>query len=436
MEETMYWLVVAVTSRLENLARRRAVRHTWKNSLPSNVLFKFLLSDTSCNLHPMWKISSETCDHWQVNVPVWTSDSIPLVPFQLESLTQGHLPASGIFFQIKSFGLVVYRLGVLSHLLELNSELQLVLKNTKTGEIVEKIKFNSSEISGTDYTYKSVSNTRGLELLPSFEGWVYLSRPPGDLQHPRLCSVQDQHQLGKHGILYFTGMSMFDSTVRKAYTSNNCVLINFEYGINEPHDTLHHIAARDTQNQVEERRMRGVEADISEESEDHDDLVFVPSVDSQVAQAANIKNFLRQLEDIDYDYLLVTSDSSLVNIDLVLNHLSGDNTFWSSFQYSVKPAGIDLSYASNSFPPVPETSFVISKYLADFLANNAQYLKEFSSYEKSVGVWLSSLRPRYIHDTRWSANQDIKNSSEDWRKGKLISLQHLDPSQIISIWKE
>ena len=36
-------------------------------------------------------------------------------------------------------------------------------------------------LAGTDYTYKSVSNTRGLELLPSFEGWVYLSHPPGTI---------------------------------------------------------------------------------------------------------------------------------------------------------------------------------------------------------------------------------------------------------------
>ena len=30
----------------------------FRNSLPSNVLFKFVLSDTTCDIHPMWKLNS------------------------------------------------------------------------------------------------------------------------------------------------------------------------------------------------------------------------------------------------------------------------------------------------------------------------------------------------------------------------------------------
>jgi hypothetical protein len=49
---------------------------------------------------------------------------------------------------------------------------------------------------------------------------------------------------------------------------------------------------RETQNQVEARRQRGLEADVSEETEDHEDLVFLPSIDADTTAPRNIKEFI------------------------------------------------------------------------------------------------------------------------------------------------
>jgi len=429
--------VVAVTSRLENVVKRKAVRHTWRNSLPSNVLLKFMLSDTTCDIHPMWKLNTDSCDTWDVHVPGWTQDNIPLIPFELESLTDGYKPSTGVYFKVKTFGVVLYHVGIISNLLKLNTESNIIviLKNTRTGEIVDTVKFNASEKSGSEYTYKPVSLKRGLELPPGFEGWLYLAKATS-LDLIDQCSVQDLQHLGKHGILYFTGLSTSGSTVKKKYTTRHCSQVNLEYALTEPTDTMHHLGARETQNQVEARRQRGLEADVSEETEDHEDLVFLPSIDADTTAPRNIKYFLSSLQDIDYDYLLVTSDSSLVNIDMVLNSLSGNKLFWSAFRHSVRPGDQDLTFEANTFPPVPSTSFVISKQLAEFIALNSGYLTEYSSLPASVGVWLSVLSPDYRDDPRWNSAQGIENRTELWRQGKLIALEGLTPAEMDSIWKD
>ena len=46
---------------------------------------------------------------------------------------------------------------------------------------------------------------------------------------------------------------------------------------------------RDTQNLVESRRMKEIEKDVNIEDEDNDDVVFIPSVDSNQAAPANLK---------------------------------------------------------------------------------------------------------------------------------------------------
>ena len=46
---------------------------------------------------------------------------------------------------------------------------------------------------------------------------------------------------------------------------------------------------RDTQNLVEGRRMKEIEKDVNIEVEDNDDIVFIPSVDSNQAAPTNLK---------------------------------------------------------------------------------------------------------------------------------------------------
>eukprot|EP00088_Acartia_fossae_P031724 TRINITY_DN3253_c0_g2_i2.p1 TRINITY_DN3253_c0_g2~~TRINITY_DN3253_c0_g2_i2.p1 ORF type:complete len:388 (+),score=80.97 TRINITY_DN3253_c0_g2_i2:740-1903(+) len=387
----------------------------------------------------MWKLNSESCDHWDVHVPGWTQESIPIIPFEIDSLSEGYKPSTGIYFKIKTFGVVIHSLGMLSKIFELNehtnSTLQLILKNTKNGEILENIKFNITDESEAEYTYKSVSTARGLELAPGFEGWLYLAKP-ASLNLPNLCTIMEQQHLGSHGVLYFTGLTLLGSSVKKRYASRNCLLLNLEYSLTEPTDTMHHLAARETQNQVETRRMRGIEADVAEELEDHDDLAFLPTIDSAHAASRNIKYFLETIEDINYDYLLVTTDSSLINIDLVLNHLSGANSFWSAFRHSVKPGDLDLRYEAATFPPLPSPSFVLARHLAQFLPINSGYLAEFSKLPVSMGVWMSALSPDYRDDSRWQGGQEVVNRTELWRQGKLIVLEGLSAQEMDSIWKD
>ena len=61
-------IVVGVLSKLSNFEERRAIRATWKKMLPDNVQFHFILGDTFCPFHQLWRLSEDNCNEWKVEV--------------------------------------------------------------------------------------------------------------------------------------------------------------------------------------------------------------------------------------------------------------------------------------------------------------------------------------------------------------------------------
>ena len=139
---------------------------------------------------------------------------------------------------------------------------------------------------------------------------------------------------------------------------------------------------------------------------------------------------------VTYDYLLVTTDRSLVNIDKVLNGLTGETSWWGSFVRFLPVQDIDLHFSSVSYPPMPSQSSVLSKHLADFLAHNHQSLADFSDVPKSLSIWLSGLSAEYIEDHRWIGGPEILNRTQLWRNGQLIVLEDLGAEEMEIVWKD
>lgn len=141
-------------------------------------------------------------------------------------------------------------------------------------------------------------------------------------------------------------------------------------------------------------------------------------------------------ESISYDYLLVTTDRSLINIDKVLNGLSGEASWWGSFNRFLPVQDYDLKFTAVSYPPISSQSSVLSKHLADFIARNSESLADFSDVPKSLSIWLSGLGADYIEEDSWFGGPEVANRTQLWRSGQLIVLEDLGPEEMENVWKD
>ncbi|XP_023344793.1 uncharacterized protein LOC111714025 [Eurytemora carolleeae] len=294
------------------------------------------------------------------------------------------------------------------------------------------ISFSAEDKTDSGYSFKPCDG-KGLELGPGFQGLLYLS---GGVKNKQKCFSSFNTQLGNHGVLQITGFKKTGPGVVPK-NENLCSLVNLEYSLVEPNDLKQHICARDTQNLVEGRRMKEIEKDVNIEVEDNDDIVFIPSVDSNQAAPVNLKKFLASMEEsISYDYLLVTTDRSLVNIDKVLNGLTGETSWWGSFNRFLPVQDYDLRFTAVSYPPIPSPSSVLSKHLADFIARNSESLADFSDVSKSLSIWLSGLGADYVDENSWFGGPEVVNRTQLWRSGQLIVLEDLVPEEMENVWKD
>ena len=63
-------LVIGVLSKLNNFEQRKAIRSTWKKLVPPDVQFNFILGDTFCPYHELWRLSEDDCNEWKIEVGI------------------------------------------------------------------------------------------------------------------------------------------------------------------------------------------------------------------------------------------------------------------------------------------------------------------------------------------------------------------------------
>lgn len=414
--------------------------------MPSFVLFKFILSDTPCNIDPFWRFSPDSCEDWDVSIPIWIKDGTPLVPFSIEAAGREFTTHTGLYFKVKSFPILLHRVGVATHLLDNlphNKNISVILKSKSSDHVVQNFSFARSEAtSESGYTFLPVSGAqpRELDIPAGFEGWLYLEGyGHGAKPVVAACAATHHKHLGDHGVVIFK--ALFGGTALPVqYSEESCPLVNMEYSLIDPSDIRQLIGARATQNLVEQRRMEDIEKEVGVEVEDNDDIAFISSVDTDRVASTNLKMFVSTLPfSVDYDYLLVTTDQTVLNINTVLNHLPPDpNSWWGTFGLFTNVSEQDLAYASATYPPVPRTpTTVLARHLADFLGTNAARLADFSSVSVSLAVWLAGLGPRLEEDSRWMAPfTSLEKNVRLWKEGKLVCIEDLESEVLESIWKD
>ena len=454
-DRTRSQIVVGVFSRLSNFQERRVVRATWRKLLPDGVTFNFILGDSFCPYHELWRLSEESCSQWDLEVPPWLKDgeSLSLLGTEKAQSGRNNKPYSGFSFRVMRFPVVFEGVGVLRSALsgllhELDQPSVTVdIRDRHSDEILNSVTFNRSDLQtekNSGFTFK-MFKTKNLPTV-EFDGVLSLRINRSLLlrfptQH---CNAVYDYSLGRHGLVHINGLldHTADSISILPFSKYSCPLVSLKYRVLDLLSLRRHYGARETQNSVEAQRTKELRRLLDREEEDFSDLVFLPVLDSNFNNSMKIKLYSEQItSNLDFDHLLLTDDSSFVFVNNVLTKLgktSSSNLWWSDFEV-MKRTGDNVDnyadkYTSLTYPPLPRCySMVMSRQLVSFIAHTSSYLKHFSSLLTSLGVWLSATDIKRQQDEFWNTN-NCQNLSVF--SASQLACSDLSPAEMKTVWNK
>lgn len=173
------------------------------------------------------------------------------------------------------------------------------------------------------------------------------------------------------------------------------------------------------------------------EEEEHSDLVFLPVVDSNETDSENFKHLsIHAMENFEFSNLLLVNDETFVFFENVIQQLNlheSSNLWWSDFN-SIS----GNLYQTSSIPPLilpKNLAMVISRDLVKYVAQNAHYLRSFSSLLTSLGLWFSCLDRKLVNDHQWS--KKLPSDAKDFRvDDTILAFRGVSPKAMRQVWKQ
>ena len=203
-----------------------------------------------------------------------------------------------------------------------------------------------------------------------------------------------------------------------------------------------YFGAKSTQNSVESQKSREFRKLLDREEEDHNDLVSLPVLDSQFNNSQKLKLYSKYLtENLDFEHLLLTDDTTFLFTQNILpmldNMQSSSKLWWSAFDVFKKTGEFAENYVdkftSLTYPPVPQTqTMLMSSHHVHYLANNVHFLKQFSSLQTSVGVWLSSVETKRHQDQFWNMKACLNKTIDK----SFLACSNLSSDDMKTIWNK
>ena len=455
-------VVVGVLSRLNNLEQRKAVRATWKRILPEGVVFNFILGDTFCPYHELWRLSEDDCNEWLLEVPSWLKDgeSLSLLETGKSQSKRNNKAYRGFSFRVMRFPVVFEGVGILRTALsalcqELNlSSVSIDIRERYSAEVINSITFNITDLSDLNnqkksgFTFKKF-NTKNLPvvdfdgtymiLLGKMRPFIFLyqigviSMRINDSRNfsfpSKLCNAVYDSTLGRHGLVHINGLLDDKLDTILPFSKYSCPLVSLKYRILDVVSLKRHYGAKATQNSVESQRIRELRRLLDREEEDHSDLVFLPVLDSAFNNSIKLALYSQHIgNNLEFDHLLLTEDTSFVFIKNVLDKLeriSSRSLWWSDFEVLPRTGENVLSKSAN---------MVIAQHLVSFIAHNTPlYLKHFSSLVSSLAVWLSATPTKRLQDGSWNM-KDCQNLSVFTQAD--LACSGLSPGDMKTVWNK
>ncbi|XP_075049858.1 UDP-GalNAc:beta-1,3-N-acetylgalactosaminyltransferase 2 [Mixophyes fleayi] len=213
----------------------------------------------------------------------------------------------------------------------------------------------------------------------------------------------------------------------------------FTYSIHDGETLLQRLSTRPERLAEYRATLEAEEAALREESDAHQDIVFVDLVDTYRNVPRKLLLFYRWLvANADFDFLLKTDDDCFIDLDNVFRalqakRLKGPNAWWGNFRlnWAVDRTGKwqELEYLSPAYPAFAcGSGYVISQDIVRWLAANADGLKTYQGEDVSMGIWMSAIGPRRYQDERWLC--------EKMCVGDMLSSPQYSPQELSELWRQ
>lgn len=381
-----------------------------------------------------------------LQVPNSLQENIPLLLLEEDKQRSLHTAYHGFSFRVLHFPVMVESLGlhnsVLRTLKQMSSSAQIKVELSERGsqEIVYHTSFNISDITRkTDGYFYNIKNSH--VPLESFDGTlglkVILNNSNEPIELPQKCSIAYTEEFGRVGLVHINGLLLQNSSILQ-FTKYSCPLVSLQYSILDPdglkrlHRSKKHLIEMEMMKNKEQRRT------ANQETEEYNDVVFLSMVDASDTVSEKFKLFSKHaIDDFDFDNLLIVDDETFVFLDNVIEKLESKmkpNLWWSSFSHYPRTWSPKESLYP-SFPvPIP-SAMTLSKRLVQYIAHNTNYLKTFSSFSYSLGIWFAAIDTNILNDKNWSA-RILTNISAFKTDDRYLALQNISPKLMRQIWEK
>ena len=442
--------VIGVLSNINNFERRKAIRATWKKMLPPDVHFSFVLGDTFCPYHQLWRLSDDNCNEWKIEVPTWLKEgeSLSLIDTEKSQSKRNNKPYDGFSFRVMRFPIIFEGLGILTSALssllqDLNiTRLTIDVRDRYTDEVVNSVTFNETDLIKKEmgFTFKDF-RSKNLPIV-DFDGVLSIRMDSGKNHRfsPNQCNAFYDQTLGRHGLVHINGLVDRKVQTILPFSKYSCSLVNLKYKILDVFSLKRHFRAKSTQNSVESQITNEFRKLLAREEEDFNDIIYHPVLDSKFNNSQKLKFYSRYIVDsVDFDHLILTDDSSFLftnNIISKLEKMASSKLWWTDFEVFKRTGEFVENqvdkFTSLTYPPLAKAaSMVLSRHHVQYLAQNLNYLKQFGSLQSSLGVWLSTIETKRHQDNFWNVKNCVNRTlTEDG----ILACSDLDPSQMRTLW--
>lgn len=176
---------------------------------------------------------------------------------------------------------------------------------------------------------------------------------------------------------------------------------------------------------------------LDREEEDNSDLLFLPVLDSKFNNSLKLLYYSKFLsENFNFDHLLVTDDTSFLFIKNILSKLESKSSsllWWSAFDVFSRTEDTADKYTSLTYPPLPQSqTMLMSHHIVDYLGINHYFLKQFSSLQTSIGIWLSGIETKRHQDNFWN----LKNCQNISIEETFLACSNMKPEDMKALWNK
>ncbi len=435
-------LVVLVLSARENSARRQAIRDTWLKSLQDNaslndqILVKFVVGDTPCNLPLEDRVDEHSCEKWS---PGSASQSLLTAtksavsdPINSEELVYAE-PI--VEFQVMQ-PIIVRKLGIYKKCLK--SVVKVMLVDAFSSKDIASAEFSPGDpgVLEDGYYYKKVEEY----FLPKkIEMYVEI----GSTQNECAIVLHDTDNLYQtnngSGVLRFYTTGRIDGHYAHPFKALKLSMpgVSFMYDVENPEDLeLHKASQASRQSQIEDALAKD-EKSLADEQLRYGDLLFVPVMDiyRNIPQKL-LESFHSAYDTTKFKYLLKTDDDCYLDVEKILPALPKKNErlgqWWGHFRYNwaVENTGkwAESNYQAPAYPKFAcGAGYVISKSIVKWLVENKQHLELFQGEDTSMGIWLAAVALQTIDDPLWQCESECISD--------MYSMPDLGAEKLHQLWK-